>query len=276
VLDRPTLIDGAMGTALIARGLLPGALPEEWLLSRPDEIAAVHREHADAGAEVLLTSTFNCAAPRLEGRVDPARVEELCAIAVRLARGASRPGGLVAGAVGPTGLHALGAATREELVARYQRPLAALAAAGADLLWIESQYHPREALAALAAGRAVGLPTVLTFGLPEKGGTFRAAGGASAEDCLAEAEAEGAFAAGMNCVFAGPALDALAGWAASGRMKIPFVAKPSPGLPGSVLPPERFAEAMAPAFAKGLRMAGGCCGATGDHLRAIRPLLAPS
>jgi 5-methyltetrahydrofolate--homocysteine methyltransferase len=275
VLDRPTLLDGAMGTALIARGLLPGALPEEWLLSRPEEIAAVHREHADAGAEVLLTSTFNCAAPRLDARVDPARIEELCTIAVRLARGASRPGGLVAGAVGPTGLHALGAATREDLVARYRRPLAALAAAGADLLWIESQWHPREALAALQAARAVGLPAVLTFGLPEKAGTFRAPGGAPAEDCLAAAEAEGAFAAGVNCVFAGAALADLAGWA-SARLGIPFVAKPSPGLPGSVLPPDRFAEALSTAVARGLRVAGGCCGTTGDHLRAIRPLLSSS
>jgi 5-methyltetrahydrofolate--homocysteine methyltransferase len=275
VLDRPTLLDGGMGTSLIARGLLPGALPEEWLLSRPEEIAAVHREHADAGAEVLLTSTFNCAAPRLEVRVDPGRIEELCATAARLARGASRPGGLVAGAVGPTGLHALGAATREELMDRYRRPLAALAAAGVDLLWIESQWHPREALAALEAARTIGLPTVLTFGLPDKAGTFRAPGGGTARDCLSAAAAQGAFAAGVNCVFAGDALAELAGWA-SVELAIPFVAKPSPGLPGSVLSPERFAAALAPAVARGLRIAGGCCGATGDHLRAVRPLLSPS
>ncbi|HET7826713.1 MAG TPA: homocysteine S-methyltransferase family protein, partial [Anaeromyxobacter sp.] len=155
-LASPMLLDGAMGTALIARGLPPGALPEEWLLSRPEEIAAVHAEHAAAGARVLLTCTFNCAAPRLEARVDPAAIEDLCARAVRLARGASRPGGLVAGSLGPTGLHAPGAAAEGELFARDRRPLAALAEAGADLLWIESQWELREALAALSAARAVG------------------------------------------------------------------------------------------------------------------------
>ena len=272
MLDRPTLLDGAMGTALIARGLPRGALPEEWLLSRPDEIAAVHAEHAAAGAEILLTSTFSCAAPRLDARVDPARIEELCAAAVRLARGAARRGGLVAGAVGPTGLHAPGAATRAELAARYRRPLAALAAAGADLLWIESQWALHEALAALEAARETGLPAVVTFGFPEGPRGFRAPDGAPAEASLAAVAAEGALAAGVNCVAAGPALTALAAWA-SAHLHVPFVAKPSPGLPGAVLGPDAFAEAISPAVEAGLRILGGCCGAGGAHLAALGALV---
>jgi 5-methyltetrahydrofolate--homocysteine methyltransferase len=272
VLDRPTLLDGAMGTALIARGLPPGALPEEWLLSRPEEIAAVHGEHAVAGAEVLLTCTFNCAAPRLGARVDASRVEDLCARAAAIARRSSRPGGLVAGAVGPTGLHAPGAATLSELAARYRRPLEALAASGVDLLWVESQWDLREARAALEAARPLGLPVVVTFGFPAVEGGFRGANGTTAEACLGAVGAEGAFGAGVNCVTPGPELVALARWAA-GRLHVPFVAKPSPGLPGAVLEPEAFAAALAPAFDAGLRVAGGCCGATGDHLRALRPLL---
>jgi 5-methyltetrahydrofolate--homocysteine methyltransferase len=273
VLDRPTLLDGAMGTALLGRGLPSGALPEEWLLARPAEIAAVHAEHAAAGAEVLLTCTFNCAAPRLEARLDASRVEELCARAVEAARGARRPGLLVAGAVGPTGLHAPGAAKREALVARYRRPLVALAAAGVDLLWIESQWDLREALAALEAARGIGLPTVVTFGLPEDpGGKFRAPDGAPAEASLRAAEAGGALGVGVNCVAAGPALAALAGWAVA-NLGVPFVAKPSPGLPGAVLAPEAFAAALAPAVDAGARIVGGCCGATGEHLRAVAELL---
>ncbi|HSN89777.1 MAG TPA: homocysteine S-methyltransferase family protein, partial [Anaeromyxobacteraceae bacterium] len=100
-LPSPLLLDGAMGTALIARGLPPGAFPEEWALERPEEVAAVHAAHAAAGAGLVLTCTFNAAAPRLEARLDPARIEAACAAAVRLARGAA-PGALVAGALGPT------------------------------------------------------------------------------------------------------------------------------------------------------------------------------
>jgi 5-methyltetrahydrofolate--homocysteine methyltransferase len=269
VLGQPSLLDGAMGTALLARGLPAGALPEEWVLTRPDEIAAVHREHAAAGARILLTCTFSCAAPRLEARVDPARVEALCARAERLARSASR-GGLVAGALGPTGLSPpLGAGVPgDALEARYAHPFAALAAAGVELLWIESQHDLGEALAALRAARRTGLPAAVTFTFEERDGTFRPSGASSAVEWLLSAEAHGAAAAGVNCVFPGAALDALAREACA-RLRVPFVAKASPGLPGALLPPEAFADALRPVLAAGARLAGGCCGATGEHLRAL-------
>lgn len=273
VFDGPTLLDGAMGTALYARGLPAGALPEVWLLARPDAVAEVHAEHAAAGAEVLLTCTFSCAAPRLAAHVDPGRIEALCTRAVELARAASRPGGRVAGALGPMGPLPAGAPLSEaELVGRYRRALAALAAAGADLAWIESQWELREALLALEAARAVGLPVVVTFGFPETAGRMHAPDGAPAEVSLAAAAAAGAAAVGVNCVAAGPALAALAGWAA-GHLPVPFVAKPSPGLPGAVLAPGDFAAALRPAVEAGARVVGGCCGATGDHLRALAALL---
>lgn len=270
----PSVLDGAMGTALLARGLSADALPEEWVLSRPEEIAAVHREHADAGARVLLTCTFNAAAPRLEARVDPARVEAICGWAERLARSASH-GGLVAGDLGPTGLARPGAPPppRAELLARYARPARALAAAGVDLLWIESQWDVAEARAALAAARETGLAAAVTFTLAERDGRLAAPDGTPAEACLAAVAADGAAAAGVNCVAAGPALAALARWAAR-ALPVPFVAKPSPGTPGAVLPPDAFAAALAPAIRAGARLAGGCCGATGAHVRAVARALA--
>ncbi len=273
MLDDPALLDGAMGTALLARGLPAGALPEEWILTRPEEIAAVHAEHAAAGARILLTCTFSAAAPRLEARIDPARVEALCGWAERLARSASR-GGLVAGAVGPTGLAPpLGpGAPASALEARYVRPFAALAAAGVDLLWIESQHDLGEARAALRAARRIGLPAAVTFTLEERDGAFRAPGAPTALDWLVAAEAEGAAAVGVNCVFPGAALDALARDACA-RLRVPFVAKPSPGLPGALLSPGAFANALRPALAAGVRLAGGCCGAGGDHLRALAAAL---
>jgi len=272
VLDGPTLLDAAMGTALLARGLPKDASPEEWVLARPEEIARVHAGHAAAGARVLLTSTFGCASPRVEARIGRDRLAGLCETAARLARGAAGTA-LVAGALGPTGLAAPGASPPlEALAARYRPPLDALAVAGVDLLWIESQWDLSEALAALAAARRTGLPAVVTFTFAEAGGRLRTPGGRPAEACLAAAEAEGALAAGTNCVFPGPALTALAAWAAR-RLRVPLVAKPSPGLPGAVATPAAFAEALRPAFAAGLRVAGGCCGATADHLRAIAPLV---
>ncbi len=144
-----------------------------------------------------------------------------------------------------------------------------------DLLWIESQWDLGEARAALAAARRTGLPAVVTFAFEDAGGRFRAPRGPDAQDCLAAMAEEGALAAGVNCVPPGAALTALVAWAAE-RLPVPFVAKPSPGLPGAVMMPDAFEEALRPAFAAGLRIAGGCCGATAEHLRALAPLVALS
>jgi 5-methyltetrahydrofolate--homocysteine methyltransferase len=273
-LDGPVLLDGAMGTALIARGLPQDALPEEWILTRPEEIAAVHDEHATAGARLLLTCTFSCAAPRLEARLDPARLEALCGSAERLARRSCR-GGLIAGALGPTGLAPPlgGGASAAVLEARYARPCAALAAAGVDLLWIESQHDLGEALAALRAARRTGLAAAVTFALEERDGALRPHGAPDALAWLQAVEGEGAAAVGVNCVFPGAALDLLATEACA-RLGVPFVAKPSAGLPGAVRSPRAFATALLPSLAAGVRLAGGCCGATGAHLRELGTAMA--
>jgi 5-methyltetrahydrofolate--homocysteine methyltransferase len=272
---RATVLDGAMGTALLARGLPAGALPEEWLLGREDEIAGVHASHAAAGAEVVLTCTFNLAAPRLAERLGTFEPGPLARAAVALARGAA-PGARVAGALGPTGLFGPGRTppALREVSARYAGAARALAAAGAELLWLESAWDLAEARAALAAMRGAGLPVAVTFtglGLDASTGPPRLPDGTPLLDALAAVAAEGAAIAGVNCVPAGVPLAALAA-AAVERLGVPFAAKPSPGLPGEVLPPDRFAAALAPVLRAGARYVGGCCGATAAHVEAVAAL----
>jgi len=261
------LLDGAMGTALLAAGLPAGALPEEWLLARPEAIGAVHASHAAAGARLVLTCTFNLAAPRLEARLDAPSRARAASLAVKLAREAA-PAAQIAGALGPTALAGPGLRpARAELTERHGRACALLAAAGVDLLWLESQYDAAEAELALEAARATGLEVAITFALRDDGGRLRAPDGTPGEALLLAAEAGGAVATGVNCVFPGAGLDALSAWAAA-ALRIPLALKPSPGLPGAVLGPEAFARALAPALPHA-RLAGGCCGATGEHLAAL-------
>jgi 5-methyltetrahydrofolate--homocysteine methyltransferase len=265
--DAPTLLDGAMGTALIARGLPAGALPEEWILSRPEEIAAVHASHAAAGARVIFTCTFNASPARLGLRGIADRCEALCGWAERLARSAGR-GVLVAGAVGPTGLVKPGETPAGDLAEEYAAPFRALAAAGVDLLWSESHWNLDEALLALAAARATGLPAAITLTLVVEGGAFRAPQGPSARECLLALAKAGAAAVGVNCVPADEALAVLAGELAP-ALPVPLVVKPSAGLPGAILAPPAFATAVAAALAAGARLAGGCCGTGPEHLQAL-------
>jgi 5-methyltetrahydrofolate--homocysteine methyltransferase len=161
-----------------------------------------------------------------------------------------------------------------ELRERYAEAFRALCAAGADLLWTESHVALREARAALAAARGCGRPVVATAFLgTAPDGSLQALDGSAGEGWMEALWSEGASAVGVNCVPAGPGLAALVGRAAA-RVPVPIVAKPSPGLPGSVLPPGPFAAAVEPALRAGARLVGGCCGAGPGHLGALRAALA--
>ncbi len=267
------LLDAAMGTALQARGLPLEALPEEWILARPQEVAAVHAAHAAAGAGILLTATFNCTPSRLEGRGLAPRLEALCGWAERLARSAGR-GALVAGCVGPTGLVRPGqfGPSTAELRAHFARPFRALRDAGVDLLWTETHYALDEALAALDEAQRTGLPTGVTMAFAESGGRLMAPGGPPAAECLRALAGQGAAAVGVNCVLPSPALEALVRELAP-DLGVPLAVKPNAGPAGAPLAPQAFAAALGPILRAGARLAGGCCGTTADHLRAMRALL---
>jgi len=273
VLAGPMLLDAAMGTALQARGLPAEALPEEWILTRPEAIAAVHASHAAAGARVLLTCTFGCTEPRLATRGIERKLDALCGWAERLARAASR-GALVAGCVGPTGLSVPGrpGPSAAELRECFRRPFRALADAGVDLLWTETHYALAEARAAVAAARETGLAVAATMAFAERHGALATPEGEPASECLLALAREGAAAVGANCLLPGPALAALAARLLP-ELRVPLVAKPNAGPPGAVLAPAAFAAAVAPAARAGARLLGGCCGTTGAHLAALAGLL---
>jgi 5-methyltetrahydrofolate--homocysteine methyltransferase len=263
-----TLLYGGMGTALLARGLEAGLLPEHWVVARPWEVEAVHRGHLAAGAEVLLTCTFNLA--RLDLAAPGLDAGEVARRAVGLARAAGAR--LVAGCVGATGFPAPDPAGQ---AARHGGAFRALAAAGVDLLWSETQLSLAEARAALAAGRGTGLPVVATaFFQPAPGG-LASPDGTPALPFLEALWREGAAAVGVNCVTPDDALVALVGEAAA-RLPIPLVVKPNAGLPGAPLGPEAFAAGAARTCRAGASLAGGCCGAGPAHLRALRTALRSS
>jgi 5-methyltetrahydrofolate--homocysteine methyltransferase len=257
------LLDGAMGTALLDAGLPAASPPELWLLERPDEIRRVHAAHAAAGAEVVLTCTFNLASARLRRGGVAAPVPELARRAVEAAR-AGAAAARVAGAVGPAAIAPGGEAAPGDA---YAEAFQALAAAGVDLLWTESHWDLAEARTALAAARATGLPAVLTFTFATEGGALVAASGEPAAACLEAVAADGAAAVGANCLLRGTPLPELLAEVGP-RLRVPLVAKPSAGLPGAIEPAAAFASWCAELAAAGARWVGGCCGAGPEHLAA--------
>jgi 5-methyltetrahydrofolate--homocysteine methyltransferase len=280
----PILADGAMGTILFEAGLASGDSPERWNVERPDVIRGIHRAYRAAGSRILLTNTFGGNRFRLALHGLDTRVAEFNEAAARLAAEvAHAPGSraVVAGDIGPSGgiLAPLGDLERADAVKAFAEQAAALRAGGVDVFWIETMSALEEIDAALEGVRQAGpgVPVVITLSFDTHGHTMM---GVNPEQAAKELTALGVAAVGGNCGL-GPAelLPAMAAMRAFAPDAL-LVAKPNAGLPvledgravyrGS---PGEMADFARRLSAAGVRIVGGCCGSTPEHLRAMAAAL---
>src|SRR5438105_793177 len=98
---RVLLMDGAMGTELQRAGIGPGACYEAWNLTHPERVRAIHEAYVGAGAECLLTNTFQANEAALARHGLAGQLPTIVQAGVRLARAAAGPGCFVLGGVGP-------------------------------------------------------------------------------------------------------------------------------------------------------------------------------
>lgn len=279
----PLLLDGGMGSALIARGLKLGTPPESWNLERGDDVTAVHRAYVEAGSEALHTNTFGASPVRLAQFGLDARCEEINRAAVAIARAAGPR--FVIGDVGPTGeyLPPVGHGDPGGWRDAFARQGRALAEAGVDAFHVETMSDAREARVALEALLAVapGIPVMVSMTFEQKKRGFFTVMGNPLVASLAELAAAGASAVGANCSVASPAMLAMMAEAAAG-VTAPLVAQPNAGTPveapgGSfryAQAPEDFAADMAEVARLGVRALGGCCGTDARFVAALRDALA--
>ncbi|MDR1961571.1 MAG: homocysteine S-methyltransferase family protein [Gracilibacteraceae bacterium] len=276
------LLDGAMGTILQQEGLQPGEMPELLNLTAPERIAAIHRDYAAAGAQVLYANTFGANARKLAHGLPPgtdvrAAARETVTAGVRLARSAAAGRALVALDIGPLGemLEPLGTLPFETAYEIFREQALAGAAAGADLAVVETMTDLGEMRAAVLAVREnTDLPVMATMSFEANGRTFTGCGAGSAALTLTGL---GVAALGLNCSL-GPGEAAgivaeLARWT-----PLPLVVKPNAGLPdpsggGYSVPAAEFAAQLCRLAELGARVFGGCCGTTPDTVRALHAAL---
>lgn len=276
--ERPLLLDGGLGSLLIAAGLEKGRAPEWWVLERPERLQEAHRAYAEAGSDVVHACTFGGSPPKLKASGLQGRCKEISARAISIARKAAGEGILVAGDVGPTGLlrPPLGQASPEEFEAAFAGQAQALAEGGADLLSVETMYDLKEALAALAAAKETGLPVCVSMTFEKrKRGFFTIMGDALGPSLLALAQA-GADAVGCNCSVTSDVMLEMVREAVP-LLSVPMAAQPNAGQPrvsgeGIVYDAslEGFARDLAAMAKVGARLVGGCCGTTPDFIRLAR------
>ncbi len=191
------LSDGGMGTSLVELGVPLDSCFELANVERADLVERVHRGFVEAGAEMVLTNTFGANRFALGRRGLADRVTELNREAVARARAAGSV--LVAGSVGPlrVRLAPYGRVRPSEAFDAYLEQVAALIAAGVDLLIVETQSDIREIEQALAAARAVSDAAVVvtvTFARDD-----RTLLGEPPEEVSARLVELGADAIGVNC-----------------------------------------------------------------------------
>ena len=274
------VFDGGLGTMLLAAGLRAGQSPDQWNLTNPDAVRAVHAAYLAAGADVIATNTFGSTKPRLK-RV-PNSPAELVSAGVRLVQEAIAASGRQAfigldlGSLGEF-LEPLGDLTEEEALAFFREPIEAGVAAGADCILIETMAALNEALVCVNAAKLYGggLPILCTMTYDPNG---RLMTGEPLETVVAALEDAGVDALGCNCGVGPEQLVALLPRFAACATK-PLVMQPNAGLPvfqdgetRYLVGPEAFAEQMSKLADGGVWGLGGCCGTTPEHIALVAAL----
>ena len=280
---RPLVCDGAMGTQLLARGLASGECGMSWNVTRPGDVGGIHLAYRNAGCDLITTNSFGGTrfALQLHGLAN--RVAELNLAAARVARAAAGENGWVLGDVGPFGdfLEPVGEVTADELREAFQAQTAALLEVGADAILVETMSDPAEAVVGVEAAKACdkNIPVIVTYSFQKTAtGEFRTMMGTAAAEAMNRAIAAGADIVGTTC---GTALSlndyvelAVQLVAAAGNAKV--IVQPNAGSPhtenGKTIykaTPEEMATTASRLLAAGVRIIGGCCGTTPEHLAAM-------
>ena len=266
--------DGAMGTLLQNRGLVPGESPEGWNLSHPEIITEIHKSYFDAGANVVTSNTFGANPLKIDN------CEEIVTCAIKNAKKAIyAPFQYVALDIGPTGklLKPLGDLDFEDAVKAFSVPIKAGSEAGADLIIIETMNDPYELKAAIIAAKEnSSLPIFTTFVIDESGKTMT---GCDVTSMAIMLESLGVDAIGFNCSLGADKLKKFVPELAS-VTSLPIIVNPNAGMPviknGETCfddTPELFLANMLEISEMGARVLGGCCGTTPEHIRAVSSAL---
>jgi 5-methyltetrahydrofolate--homocysteine methyltransferase len=272
------VFDGAMGTLLIEKGLGPGDCPEEWNASHPELVQQIHQSYFQAGCDIVETNSFGGTRLKLArfGLAD--RVRELNRKAVENARASAGPDHYVAGSVGPTGefIQPYGTLTYEEILDAFREQVTALAEGGADIICVETMSDLNEARAAIEAvktGTDCAVFASMTFNRDKRG--YRTMMGVDPTSAARSLEEYGADVIGANCGTGPEDMTKIMREMSEATSRF-LLTKPNAGLPRlegdkTVYPesPKGMAAKIRPLVALGVRILGGCCGTTPEHLLEI-------
>src|SRR5579862_6764402 len=274
--DRVLVCDGAMGTMLYAKGIFINKSFDALNLSAPQLVAEVHHEYVRAGADIVETNTFGANRIKLGSFGLADKLHAINEQGARIARHAADDRAYVAGAIGPLGIRIepWGKTGVDEARDYFREQAQALADGGVDLFILETFRDLNEIGAAIDAVRSVSdKPIVAQMTTEEDGNTLD---GTPPEKFAPELERRGASVIGVNCsVGPAPMLETIERMTAVTKLRL--AAQPNAGKPRDVegrniylCSPEYMASYARRFVMHNVRMVGGCCGTTPEHIRQIK------
>ena len=270
------IADGATGTMLLEAGLPAGMPGEAWVLEQPEVIMKLHRAYVEAGSQIILTTTFGGTRARLKAAGLEIQAAEINRRAAELARQVVGDDLYVGGDIGPTGelMVPLGSLTYEAAVEIFAEQAQALAAGGADCIYIETMSDLNEAKAAVEGARqGCDLPVFCTFSFDTHGHTSMGVSPTQAAQAMAALDVP---AIGANCGHAPEEVLDILPQMHQAAPDAYLIAKPNAGVPRMVkrqvvydANPERMADLARRYVELGARIVGACCGSSPAHIAAI-------
>src|SRR5229473_513930 len=274
--ERVLICDGAMGTMLYTKGVFISRCFDELNISNPHLVREVHADYVAAGADIVETNTFGASRTKLmtHGLAEQAR--EINLQGVRIAREVAGQDVFVAGAIGPLGIRIepWGKVAIEEAQGVFREQAQALMDGGVDAFILETFSDLNEVLAAIRGVRDIcDLPLIVQMTIEEDGNSTE---GTPPEVFAKRLEEWGADVIGLNCSV-GPQtmLDAIERIASVTAKKLSV--QPNAGKPKNVegrniyLSSPEYMASYAKKFVEyGVRIVGGCCGTTPQHIKTMR------
>ena len=265
---RPLLFDGGMGTYYKTK---PGQECEQANLTDPEGILAVHRAYLAAGADAIKTNTFSL--PRLAAAQQPGW-EQLADAGWQLAaKAAGETGAAVFADLGPAPDTENNPA--EQVYLAVAKRFALLGARNFLFETLSTEDGVLEAIRALKRTVPEAFVLVSFAVLPDG---YTREGRYCAELVRRMAQSGVVDAVGLNCVSAPGAMRALV--QQLGDAGLPLSVMPNAGYPVVARAqvryqgkPEYFARELSRLAAEGVRILGGCCGTTPQHIAALRTAL---
>src|SRR5262249_33531321 len=274
--ERVLVCDGAMGTMLYAKGVFINKSFDALNVTQPDLVAEVHQEYVRAGADIVETNTFGANRIKLGSFGLADKLRAINEQGARIARHAAADQAYVAGSIGPVGIRIepWGKTGVDEAREFFREQAQALASGGVDLFILETFRDLNEIGAAIDAVRSVSdLPIVAQMTTEEDGNTLD---GTPPEKFAPALEQRGATVIGVNCaVGPAPMLDTIERLEAVTRRRLS--AQPNAGQPRDAegrnsywCSPDYMASYARRFIMHNVRVVGGCCGTTPEHIRQIK------